>query len=824
MRQPTVLISYSHQDNLSGASSVADGGLLGRDLELQLLDNAWADSKTAVLCVVAASGVGKSALVDEWLNRLAAQAYDDAERVFAWRFSAGLQSETSADAFVDAALRFFGDADPASGTPWQKGERLARLICRKRTLLILDDVEPLQYAAGAEQGRLKDPMLHVLVHQLALSNPGLCVLTSRRPVTDLDVFSRSSVLVLALERLSPEAGAALLQRLGVQGSDQERRQAAMDVEAHALALSLMGHYLSRFCGGDVNRRDELRLAEADEREGSHARQVLRAFERRLDGSVEQAILDLMGLFEDSAAADALAALRAEPIISGLTDGLFWRRRLSGIRGLLGRTEPVPIDAEAWRAAVAGLRDCGFLNPADPEAPDTLDTHPLIREYFSARLQERCPDAWRAGHRRLYEYFQAAPPIKPENLETLLPLYAAVAHGCRAGLQAEVFERVYWRRINRGNEFFSTEKLGAYGIDLAALADFFERTWDQPATQLGPVDRALVLTGASLRLRTLGRLDEAMEAIRAGRDLNIGRERWKSAAIQAGNLSELALLLGDVATAVRCAEQSVALADRAADAFQQMGQRVRLGDALHQAGRLNEAESMFREAEAMQEKRQPQFPLLYSVQGFLYCDLLLSQGQAMVEGEIGLIKDMQTAGGAAIVPIGRELALGRFREVQRRVAQTLEWVTRAGRVLDIALDLVTLGRAMMLEAIIGGSRDLAQALSHLNQAVHGLRQLGSQDHLPSALLARAALHCEIGEWRGAESDLGEVLELATRSRMRLYVVDVWLGIARLHLARGARNEARICLERAVGLIERMGYHRRDGEAIALKRLVSPDADQ
>ena len=52
-------------------------------------------------------------------------------------------------------------------------------------------------------------------------------------------------------------------------------------------------------------------------------------------------------------------------------------------------------------------------------------------------------------------------------------------------------------------------------------------------------------------------------------------------------------------------------------------RATHADALHQAGRRAEAEARFREAEEMQAECQPDYPLLYSLQGFLYCDLLLA---------------------------------------------------------------------------------------------------------------------------------------------------------------------------------------------------------
>ena len=52
-------------------------------------------------------------------------------------------------------------------------------------------------------------------------------------------------------------------------------------------------------------------------------------------------------------------------------------------------------------------------------------------------------------------------------------------------------------------------------------------------------------------------------------------------------------------------------------------RTTHADALHQAGRRAEAETRFREAEQMQAERQPDYPLLYSLRGFQYCDLLLA---------------------------------------------------------------------------------------------------------------------------------------------------------------------------------------------------------
>ena len=58
-----------------------------------------------------------------------------------------------------------------------------------------------------------------------------------------------------------------------------------------------------------------------------------------------------------------------------------------------------------------------------------------------------------------------------------------------------------------------------------------------------------------------------------------------AAMDASNLSELSLTLGDVSSAVRQGEQNVELADRSGDASQGMSKRTTLAAALAVAGRM-----------------------------------------------------------------------------------------------------------------------------------------------------------------------------------------------------------------------------------------------
>jgi hypothetical protein len=89
-----------------GRLPIAGPLLIGREAELDRLDTAWEDAKTHVLTFVAFGGMGKSALVSHWLDRMSADGWRGAKRVLDWSFySQGTEERvTSADRFLDHAL------------------------------------------------------------------------------------------------------------------------------------------------------------------------------------------------------------------------------------------------------------------------------------------------------------------------------------------------------------------------------------------------------------------------------------------------------------------------------------------------------------------------------------------------------------------------------------------------------------------------------------------------------------------------------------------------------------------------------------------------
>jgi hypothetical protein len=155
-------------------------------------------------------------------------------------------------------------------------------VARERTLLILDGIEPLQYPPGPMGGQLRAPGVQSLLKQLARTandteHRGLCLVTTREPPTDrADVERRpaaawGSVLRVDLGNLTEEAGAALLHHAGakragaaeIKPDDAELLAASREVDGHALTLNLLGRFLARAHGGDIRRRDLVKMVKSE---------------------------------------------------------------------------------------------------------------------------------------------------------------------------------------------------------------------------------------------------------------------------------------------------------------------------------------------------------------------------------------------------------------------------------------------------------------------------------------------------------------------------------------------------------------------------------
>ena len=466
---------------------ITGSDVFGREEDIAFLDAALANQHANVVSIVGWAGVGKSTLVNCWLRRMATEDYRSAELVFGWSFyRQGTSGQSSsADEFLDAALAWFEDPDPRMGTPWEKGERLAKLISHSRTILVLDGLEPLQNPPGPQEGRLREPALQALLRELAAFNTGLCVVTTRLPVADIAEHEGSSALRRELEQLSGEAGAKLLRALGVKGHEAMLRTANDEFHGHCLALTLLGSYLTDAYDGDIRRCREVskRLAQ-DVRQGVHARKVMESYQTWFGKGPELSILRMLGLFDRPISESAFGALLRPPAICGLTESL---------------TDLSPTER---RTIFARLRRARLLAGDDPHNPGQLDTHPLVREYFGEQLRSQQPEAWKECNQRLFDYYRALAPQLPQSFKDMEPLFLAVVSGCHAGLYREALREVYIPRIQRGNASFAANVLGVRGALLSVLAHFFKQgRWGSivETQSLTPEDQLFLLMQAGLYL-------------------------------------------------------------------------------------------------------------------------------------------------------------------------------------------------------------------------------------------------------------------------------------------------------------------------------------
>lgn len=792
--------------------------LVGRDDELQTLDEAWAGKETNVLSIIAWGGAGKTALVNEWLKRSQADNYRGATAVLGWSFySQGTKERaTSAEQFVNWALGQLNVA-AASTSATARGEALADAMAAARVLLVLDGVEPLQHGPGAQEGQLKDKGLRAFLRRFAAVPPasahGILILTSRLEIHDIDRWKGSTdrpgaALTLDLDRLSSEAGVSLLRDNRVRGAERLLRAAVEEFEGHALALSLLAGLLVRRHQGDVQRRDRVGplLQMTDARGHGHAQRVMQAYEKEWlkDEPVLWAIMRAVGLFDRPATVGCLDALRREPVIPGLTEPLM------GLRSVV------------WDEAVFALREVRLLDPEDPRARGSLDAHPLVREWFGEQLRHTNQEAWRQAHGRLYEYLRdTAKEGDAPTLDDLAPLYQAIAHGCRAGRHQEALDDIFQDRISRGREAYATKHLGAAGSDLAAISWFFDRAYETPVASLTESAQTWVLSVAAFTLRSQGRLAEALPAMRLSLKGEERAENWRNAAITASNLSQADLIVGNIASAITFAATSTEYADREANVFLMVIARTTHGNALHAAGRLKEARCLFGDAERRLKIEQPELKFLLSLHGYQYCDFLIDQGRA--------------------------------NKVQDRGEYMLSLESINTTLLDRALARLIIGRANLAIALAGARAsdrrvNVLAAGRRLREALDLFVDADTAHHVPRALLALSTLQRSVGNWNEVLRHLDEIDEIAEPGPMQLYLADSALERARLTFARLEayaplhrlvgitapkplvpdaaelallREDAAVNLTKARNLAADCGYHKRDVELSDLEAVLRGD---
>ena len=455
--------------------------------------------------------------------------------------------------------------------------------------------------------------------------------------------------------------------------------------------------------------------------------------------------------------------------------------LSGVSNKLGAQWLSP---QLRNAVLSRLIDLGLISTKEVNGNRQLHCHALIQHYQGRSFQKKTPRQWKTANARLSRKFAGmVEQRQPRTVHGIERLYQAVAHGCAAGRYQESFQRVYWPRISREEEWFATDALGLVAEDLACLAAFFERPFEK---LVKPLERkeigAHVFALVGFRLRTQGRLKLAEFAIKQASERYEKLRRWEEASDQANNIAVLHRMRGNLALAVAEGERAVKLAQTAKNGELVVRRMAALAEFHHYSGNFGKALDMFRSAEENHARQHPEDPFLHSTIGFRFCELLLNIGKT---GEaVKRARRIPVKGTARYMLLDNALSLlcqGRalmvrcratdWSRAERMLRKSLELVTRSGHRDNQIRVAIALSECLRRKAR-NKKTDLIEAMSFVTDAT----ELADRD-----AMTLHRLDCEF-EWLLLQYAVKRGLKQIKRQLVHLYKNAKGYGLLRLRITR------------------------------------------
>jgi tetratricopeptide (TPR) repeat protein len=665
--------------------------------------------------------------------------------------------KSSGDLFIEHALNWFGDEVPNEGTPWAKAIRLAKLVRSYRTLLILDGLEPLQYAPGPKVGQIENPAVALLVRELAADNKGLCVITSRLAVPDLEPYADGRAVMLELGHLGLEASKNILRSLGVVGDESEYDKAVKQYAGHPLSLMLLGGFLSVVHGGDIRKFREVKSLLDDQKLGSHARDLMRVYLEWFENKPESQLLFLIGLFDRGVRLTDIKQIVETEMLEGLTDKL------------------AALSQAQWSYAISLLHEANLISVLGHKDDVLLDCHPIIRHFISDQLQATEPAIWQSAHEIIFYRLQAESVENPANIAELEPLFRAVIHGTQAGKYTEAFQ-VYFERIKKRQFSMFTE--GSHHADHACIRSFFRKCWSQPEPDLPEEAKFHLLSSAAANLIYLGYIQEAIEPSLISINWFIKHEKWIDAANAAGPLFSMLIASGELGKAISFMHEMGPIIEGTENSVIKATASNFKAYVYYLSGNNDLAKSNFEQAEKVLLMHQPEEQSRFVTISSYYCKFLL---------DTGLSKQA----------LERSLKTFAWRKQQ-------SWQVAVDTTSLLASDILVLGLTFLK---LG---DRVNAKIQLDKQVELFRASDEWLYIPTGLNARARFYIATHSFSEALTDLQESLEISRRTGARFGEWEAYIDLAQLYYRQGDLASSKNYLNKARELPNMEVYRFRDAE--------------
>ena len=744
--------------------------IFGRDEEITKLNNWWQNGRTNIVQIVAFGGVGKSALVNKWLSVISKDHYRYANRVYAWSFywqghSSDIKS--SGDFFIENALEWFGDENPTKGTPWAKASRLANLIRSYRTLLVLDGLEPLQSPSNHRLGELENSAISLLLKELAADNTGLCVLTSRISIRDLEPFNDGRVETIFLDSLSTQGSIKLLERNGVAGDRSIFEKVTDYYSGHPLSLILLSGYLSVVHNGDISKHTELRSLLEDQNGYEQAKSLMEAYLNWFSGKAEKEILLMVAIIgRPVSLCDIKEICRIKPIVS-LTENLS------------------TLNTSQWKYAIKFLERLNLISLSISGDDTKLDCHPIVRDCLNDYLEKSLPGVWEEGHRVLFEYLKETEIKNTSDRSAIERTLRAIIHGNKAQMYDESFN-LYHTKLKKG---FTMLSMGSHLVDNDCLRTFFRDGWDDPVEELEEDSQYFLRSCVAANLVSLGRVREAISPAIRAIDFFVSQGMWVQATHAAGPLVSAMIEAGQLIEALKLLEKLMECVEKTeSDIVKAMALNFE-AYAKFLNGEMSVAEELFEEVERLIEAADSSTEINFPTISSYYCKFLLENGRPQDSFE----RSLKTAG-------------WRSRDT---------WQISSDTTSVIASDYLVLGLAFME---LG---DNHHAKEYLDKQVDLFRAADDWLYLSTGLNSRARFLIRVGEFDKARSDLEESVDISKRTGARFGEWEAYLEFASLHLKMEDFTECERYLNLASSMEGMDSYKFRNSEIREMREALALD---
>jgi tetratricopeptide (TPR) repeat protein len=569
---------------------------VGRVEMLKTITEWYNDPEVRIGALIGWGGVGKSALVRKWYESLEENKIQP-DGIFWW----GFYGHAYLDQFLNALLRYVshGQIDPDSiKDSWQKTERIKEYIYKGTYLIILDGLEQMQ--KGEETGEGFGCMAHLECTDLLrfLSDTkakGLCLITTRYPLTDIKNYEGTTYQNIEIDRLELEDARALFEKVGVKGDQKEKDKVIEEYKGHALSLTLLSGYLVQDFGGNIEKANQIPKFHSDKEAGGKAHRILLWYDKQL--TLEQrSFMKIFSLFR--------RAVYEEDF-----DGVFRAKMETKMNQALRNMSLFSFnrmkDNLCDRRLISKGQDINYA------------THPLVKNYFESIFEEKDK---KLCHKRIYQFIGSYAPGQPETLEQMQPLFEQVYHGCAARLYDEVLNNVYWTKICR-EKYFITHNLGAWNTNLSLISNFFPvGGFSKLPLVSDEGSQSLLLNEAGLGLMVTGRPKEAEGLLMRKTIMQIKNEDWLNVSIGFMSLSQLQFLTGEIQKGLKSSRKALEMAKKSGFGALVLASVDYMAYILHLLGENKEAEILFKRVD--QSCREITHIQFYGMFGAYYTNVLI----------------------------------------------------------------------------------------------------------------------------------------------------------------------------------------------------------